>query len=398
MRSFDSAKSNTVNSMGYDDKFTFTFTEAVLYLALIVNLAYSLFYSVYSALYDYFTYIIFAFIVLLLVCGYKVKLRVQNIVKLIAFLALTTIIILINNSGLGLLNLIVWPIVIIYMIKNSNLSYNYINKLNVIFLVGWIFSIIASLSYSESYFEHFEMNYTGFNPNTVAIIIVFTCLFLILYVDNTSKSTFLKAIVYIISALALYRCKSRTSIIAFLAVILIEVFLKKLIIKSKKMAVIIMAAIIAAGIIFPFVYVTLFTKGIISYDTRILGKSIYTGRQYVWLNLWEYLQNNKEAYIWGTGYNETFYTGSFNLHNAYLMIFAQYGIFVLVIYLFYLFRSVLDMFGQINYISDVQFKCYQIILYVLIVGFGETILSYAPNMIFIATAIGIGCRERAEKY
>lgn len=303
----------------------------------------------------------------------------------------------INHSGFGLLSTIAWPIVLIYMLKNSSLSDNYINKFSFLFFIGWIFAVITSFNYSDSYFENFELNYTGLNPNTIAIIIVVTCLFIMLYMKNTTIQKPIKAFVYLISAYALYRTKSRTSIFAFAPVLLMEFFLKKRIVKSKKTAIIIMAAIIAGGIIFPVIYVNLFTKGIISYDAQIFGKRIYSGRQYIWLNLWEYLQNNKNAYIWGTGYNETFYIGSFNLHNSYLMIFAQYGIPILIIYLFYLFKSVLNMFGKSNYITDIQFTCYQILIYVLMVGFGETILSYAPNMIYIAIAIGIGCRERSEK-
>ena len=52
------------------------------------------------------------------------------------------------------------------------------------------------------------------------------------------------------------------------------------------------------------------------------------------------------------------------------------------------------MYNKSGNISDLQFKCYQIVVYVLIVGFGEGVLTYLPNMIFIAMAIGIGNREK----
>ena len=78
------------------------------------------------------------------------------------------------------------------------------------------------------------------------------------------------------------------------------------------------------------------------------------------------------------------------------MIFAQYGLPTLLVYLAYIIYSLAGMYGKSGQISDLQFKCYQILLYVLIMGFGETVLSYLPNLIFIAMAIGIGCRERLE--
>ena len=80
------------------------------------------------------------------------------------------------------------------------------------------------------------------------------------------------------------------------------------------------------------------------------------------------------------------------------MVFAQYGLPTFVVYLAYIFSSAAGMYGQSGRISDLQFKCYQILLYVLIVGFGETVLSSLPNLIFIAMAIGIGRRERLEVF
>lgn len=126
MKNFALAGSDIRESAACSGKITFTVVELILYLALIFNLAFCLFYPVYSAMHDYFPYIIFAFTLLLLICGYKVKLSIQNIIKLTAFLILAVAVIWINHSGFGLLSTIAWPIVLIYMLKNSSLSDNYI--------------------------------------------------------------------------------------------------------------------------------------------------------------------------------------------------------------------------------------------------------------------------------
>lgn len=380
-------------------KRTFSPSELIFYLALIIDIAYSVFYPVYSSLHDYYTYIIWMIILLLLFCGKKLKYSRRKTVGMVALIGMSVLAIRMNGSGMGVLIQIVWPLCIIYMFKNFHISDAYLSRINVLMMAGWILAVAGSLSYTNAYFEAFEQNVKqgGINPNTIAMIIVTTCFFLGLYMDGKSKSKSWKMIVYLISFAALYRTRARTSMVAFFAILMVELLLKRKIKRSKKLALLLIVLIIAAGIIFPFVYVGLYTNGIITYDTVFLGKRVFTGRQYIWANLWNYLQEHHGAFIWGVGYNTELYSrGTFNLHNAYLMVFAQYGLPILVAYLAYIIYSAAGMYGKSGRISDLQFKCYQILLFVLLVGFGETMLSYLPNLIFIAMAIGIGCHERLE--
>lgn len=377
----------------------FSPSELIFYLALMMDIAFSVFYPVYTALHDYYTYIIWIIIILMLACGKILRYSGLKILGLVAFIGMNIAAILVNGSGVGVIIFFIWPLCIIYMFKNLHLPDSYIGRINVLMMAGWILAIIGSLRYTDAYFEALEKNMyiEAINPNTIAIIIVTTCLFLGLYIDSKTKSKFQKILVYLLSFTALYWTRSRTSLIAFLAILMVELILKKKVEKSKKWALLLIAIVIAAGIIFPFIYVGLYTSGGVTYDTQFLGKRLFTGRQYIWINLWNYLQNNYGAFIWGIGYNTELYSrGSFNLHNAYLMIFAQYGLPTLLVYLAYIFHSTASMYGKFGRISDLQFKCYQTLLYVLIVGFGETVLTYMPNLIFIAMAIGIGCRERLE--
>ena len=380
---------------------SFTRTEVILYLALIINLLYSLFYPVYTALHGFYHIIVLVFAMLIFTAELKVKVNLNKAFMLVAFIGLTIAAILINHSGLGLVINIIWPLTIIYIFRNSRFSSNYLNKINLLMLVGWLIALLATFTYNEQFFANLEagIEMESVNPNTMAIIIVFTALFLELYIDSTSKSKFLKVLIYLVSLLALYRTRSRTSLVAFAVILLLEFLLKGKIRKSKKLGMLIPVTSIIAGIVSPFVYTLLFTQGIVSYHTLFLGKRIFTGRQYIWLNLWEYLQQHKNAFLWGVGYNTELYSrGTFNLHNAYLSIFAQYGIPLFVFYIWYILRSFSGMFNSYGKITDLQFKCYQVLVYVLIVGFGEGVLSYLPNMIFIAMAIGIGIREKSEAF
>lgn len=385
--------------IGHGIIFKVYLSELVFYLALIVNIMYSVFYPVYLSIHEYYTYMVWASAFLIFICRKKIRSNAIKIFGIVAFIAINSVIILVNGSGVGVLIQIIWPLCIIYMFKNLHLSDRYINRINILMIIGWLLSIIGSLSYTNVYFENFEQSaeLEGINPNTIAIIIVTTCLFLELYIEGKSKSRLLEILIYIISFLALLRTRARTSLVAFFIILVMEMILKKQIERSKKLSLLLITLVVVAGIIFPFIYVGLYMKGIITSDTLFLGKKLFTGRQYIWANLWHYLKENHAAFIWGVGYNTELYSkGTFNIHNAFLMVFAQYGLFTVLLYLAYIFYSTAKMYGKSKRISDLQFKCYQILIYVLIVGFGETVFSYLPNLIFIAMAIGIGYRERLE--
>lgn len=390
-----------MNGLNTRNMNTFTMTELLFYFALILNLSYSLFYPVYIALHSIYHIIILGIIIAIYVSERFLSLNRNKLFSLMVFFGATVAVIQINHSGLGLVINILWPLTIIYVFKNSNLTTRYLQRINNLMLVGWFVSLVSTFTYNEAYFANFEagIEVEGVNPNTMAIIIVFTALFLHLYVDSSYKPKLFKVAITLLSFIALYRTRSRTSLIAFVVILLMEFILKKKIKKSSKLGMAIPILIIALGIIFPFVYTYLYAQGIIGYHTLFLGKRIFTGRQYIWLSLWEYLQQHNNAWLWGVGYNTELYSrGTFNMHNAYVAIFAQYGIPLFICYISYILHSFKKMYNKYDNVSDLQFKCYQILIYILIVGFGEGVLSYLPNLLFIAMAIGIGNREKLEGF
>ena len=380
---------------------SFTRTELLFYCALILNLLYSLFYPVYTSLHSYYHIIVLAFTVAIYVAERFLDINLKRIFSLAGFFGLTIVAILINHSGLGLVINILWPLTIIYVFKNSKLTPRYLKRINFLMLAGWFVALISTFTYNDQFFANLEagIEVECINPNTMAINIVFTSLFLQLYMDRRFRYKFIKLAITFLSFIALYRTRSRTTLVAFAAILLMELVFKKQIKKSKALGMAVPILIIAAGIGFPFVYTLLFKQNIISYHTSFLEKRIFTGRQYIWLSLWEYLQQHKSAWLWGVGYTTELYSrGTFNMHNAYLSIFAQYGIPLLMCYIWYILHSFKKMYSKYERISDLQFKCYQILIYILIVGFGEGVLSYLPNMIFIAMAIGVGNREKLEVF
>lgn len=381
----------TANS---EKRAVFNRVELLFYGVLVFNSVYALSFPVYIALYEQYSKMIVALLALMFIAAGKVRIAANKAALLCGFVAVCLVNILVNHSGLGVLEYIVWPLSIVYFLKKLRLPGAYINRISLIMLVSWALSVAASFQYRNMAFED---GVAGINPNTVAVVISTSCLFIKLYLSKRYRSWLLYVPLYALSLFGLYQTRSRTSLIAFIAILLMELVLKKRIKRSRRLAMGIMVAVVAVGILVPFVYVAMFSSGRFTYNTLFLGKRLFSGRQYIWQNLWEYVRQHRIVYLVGTGYNTDFYSrGSFNLHNSYLMIFAQFGLPILAGYLYYVYRSVSGMYNMQGHISDIQFVCYQIIILVLIIGFSETILVYLPNLIYFAMALGIGQRERTE--
>ena len=99
-------------------------------------------------------------------------------------------------------------------------------------------------------------------------------------------------------------------------------------------------------------------------------------------------QNPKTIWI-GTGYNTDFYIKkSFNLHNSYMQIFAEFGIIVFLIYFLFLFY-VLSMAYKGGKISQNKRNYLMMGFFLLIVGYTETILINGTTLIFLVLSFGL---------
>ncbi len=363
---------------------------------IIVNLAIMLSYPVYAAINDYFHRYIFAFVVLMIVAGTKFEFSLMRIIGLVVFLGLGLLILKLNHSSLGAVFQFVWPLSIIYAIKNLDLSEYYAERINIIMSVAWVLAIFEAYRNTSTYFYETDLgNHAGMiNPNTTAIVIAGTCLFIGFYAEKITDSVWIKLFIYAVSLVGIHLTKSRGSLLALAVVIVVEFVFRNAIIRSRRFAVTLLTLAIFGGIAFPFIYIALYNTGILTLSTTFLGKRVFTGRQYIWNNVVEYMLANKQALLIGTGYNEElYYAGTFNLHNGYIQLFAQFGLPVLLVYMIYLICVVSGMFGEKKYLTHHQFMCYQIILLTVCIGYGETIFSYIQCMLFYVIALGIGCRE-----
>ena len=79
---------------------------------------------------------------------------------------------------------------------------------------------------------------------------------------------------------------------------------------------------------------------------------------------------------------------TFNLHNSYMQIFAEFGIIVFLIYFLFLFYVLARAYKD-GKISQNKRNYLMMGFFLLIVGYTETILVYGLTLIFLLLSFGL---------
>lgn len=388
-------KQNELSGLGPGE---YTLIEIIFYVVIGLNLGMLTYYPIFDLVYPYFRYIFMLALAGCFLLVGVVDMEDTHWVWVGLFFVLGALAITFNHSGYGLMIQFIWPLSIIYLLKYADMSDQYLDRLRIFFYISWVISVVSAYRISQTFFANQQMGIhtNNLNPNTVGIMITYTCLFLEAHLDGAGLTRSLKIPLVIISLAAVYVTHSRTCQAAFAAYLLMELLLKKTIMRSRKLAIIILCAVMIGGILFPVAYVQLFNAGVVTGDTEFMGKEAFSGRQGIWTNFWNYIQSNPISFLIGTGYNTSFYAlneGSFNLHNSYLQLFAIFGLPLLLMILGYIVTFVRNMYGNSGRISNVQFRCYQMILVIMTIAYTETILTYQLSMSLLALTLGICYRE-----
>ena len=373
-----------------------TVNEALFFGLLAVNLSMLLYRPAYNLFYEYFNRMAFVVIPMLLISMFYLEFNLLKATAFFIFLGLAYAVICINHSAIGVLVQFIWPLSIFFIVKYSKLSRYFIARVTAFMLAAWLISLYNA-RLSQEFFANAKIltRSIGINPNTVATVVVSSCLYLDMYIESAGRSKGLKLVLYAISLGAVLMTESRTSTIALVMMLMLELVFRGAIQHSKTLAVLLMVGVIVLGMVVPFLYTNMSRSDMVSYDTQFMGKTIYTGRQLIWANFFTSVAEHPETLIWGIGYtSELYYGGTFNLHNAYFQLIAQFGAPLFIMYMGYLMKIVYDMYGHRGQLSNIQFKCYQVVLMTMCIGWTEGVFSFEPTMIFFALALGIGSRRK----
>lgn len=290
--------------------------------------------------------------------------------------------IMVNGGGVGSVITFIIPFLLFTYISNVGLTDFQVKTIRIMCSIVLIYEFIFSFRYAENY-RFYALS--DVNPNTVGMYLMFTFMLWSALMDLSNRITIILFIIGLtMSLLGMYNCESRGTSFALIVYCLLILLPIKMI--SSKKIMILVIFIILGGTAFPFIYISLYRNGV---NFEMFGKTLYTGREGIWLNMFEAMNENFTAQIFGLGSKiELWQEHSLNVHNNYFNIIVNFGIIGYILYfsfilhiLYYLTKHYQD---RMIYKLTMMF-----VSSVLILGFTETTSLWAVIFVFVFISIGV---------
>jgi len=250
-----------------------------------------------------------------------------------------------TNGGLGSVPSLIFPLVLMCGLEYCRVDkyFDFILKAISLFVII-SFSLIIIVLFED--YSSFYEKYYYLNMNVIA------CLALTGFMTWSSLADYedWKDKILFVLLLSLTFCiidtmKGRTSLLGLVAYCIF--FFTPKIVFNKIFAVKWTVILIILGLFVPLLYIEFYKMNI---DLVIFGKNLYTGRESVWANLFNQLEQRGIAgLMFGIGSHADIYDGTFDAHNSYYSIIGCFGIIGFIIYLVFFISKIKAAF---NYLED----------------------------------------------
>lgn len=182
---------------------------------------------------------------------------------------------------------------------------------------------------------YFFTSKKGYNPNTLGQVTYILMIYVVIFLSSKKFKIITIPVAIILSCTTIIESKSRGSLLAFILFVMLYYLVPRKLLKSKFIYYGLCLGLTIGSIIFTIVYVHLWKEGI-AFKTLDSTKSLYSGRQSIWYELFGMIKAHP---FWGVGshYKLTAFS-SFNCHNSMLNIVSVYGIPIFIYYLYLFFN------------------------------------------------------------
>lgn len=279
-------------------------------------------------------YVSFIILTVLLLVNIK-KYSKNQLLLVIIIMLISTFSLIMNEGGLGslvsLYNLLI-GILVFSHIKISNK-----NKIIIIVMMSLLFVKYCYLSVNN-YFNN--IYYNGFNSNTVAQIIMFSCLVISSFMRSKKCKKIYIVLLNIVTAYFILKAQSRGALLGIIVYVIFLLIDRKKVKKSEIEFIFIL--IILIGTIFPIVYANMYKNGV-NFEIPLINKSLYSGREAIYLDIFNAFKDNKISIFTGIGSNfQLTHYATLNAHNMYLGLLVNFGIFSYIFVIIYLLLILLN--------------------------------------------------------
>lgn len=348
----------------------------IILLQIIISTLLIFYYPVFKTYTVYAVYINSALISISLILNKKIQ--KWTLGYLTISLAYMLISISINGGGFGSVLTYAISILALEMISSLNVSDD-VEKFLHFFMALCIFLLLFdSVKYTTN-FEYYE--YNDVNPNTIGMWVLYA---FCIYICTTKKRhIILDLLILIVSVTALINVESRGTLIALISFCALSMMPTKFF--RKKIVIILICIITALGIVFPFFYLNLYRSG---FELTFMNKSLFTGREGLWIRALGYLSQNPSGWYVGLGSKVELWDAATNVHNSYFGIIVNFGIIGLILYFLFISYFVIKVSRYCNYNKEIKNWFCMFISTNLVLGFTETSVFW--SVIFILANIGLG--------
>ena len=366
-------------------KITIYHQEFVLCLVYLINALVLYFPKIYDAIYPFYDYISIVLILISLFASRILEIRKSSVLLMILIVIAGLLCARFSMLPLGDAFSVIWFCTLFFTFSQFMVSDAERKLFFGVNFFLWLYLIIYAVIYHNRFGQMF--NYVTYNdtlnPNTVASGIIQFNVLMGVYL-RAKKKVKLEGIFFIISIIGILLCDARSSIVFYLASILICLIGEKKKKNKVRFLKVCVIAIIILGFVFPLAWSM--TASAYNTSTMFLGKRLFTGRERIWANFFNFLSQHKDSFFWGTGKNkELFWYNVFNLHNSYLQFFAQFGLIASVLFWGFIY------FKMTCYPDCLLQKLhgYNIfMIYSLLLGIMETNFTYMLSIPFICYSLG----------
>lgn len=295
------------------------------------------------------------------------------------------------DGGLGSVITFVTPLVMLVMFQNLDFSEKTAKFLCLFAAAGVLLLYANSLKYAGEG-NYIEYSLTEINPNTFGMFTMF--FFMIVSVCGNFrklKGKLFLAALFVFAVLGMYNYESRGTTISLCCYLLLCIFPKKTF--AKRRFVFLTVAVIAAGTVFPFVYLHLYESG---YSMEVFGKTLYTGREMLWSRMFSLMRGDTFKMLFGMGSKTVLWENDLNVHNNFFNIIVNFGIVGYVVYYFFILKNIVRL-SKYMAIPTVRKGLFMFLCSALVLGFTETttLWSVIFSFVYFGLAVAGGeCRKQ----
>ena len=305
----------------------------------------------------------------------------KSILFLLTFTFYMFISVYYNSGGIG--SVLTFAMSVLSLELLSEIDFDDKDNSYLICLSG-IMVILLFLA-SFQYGNGGSFDYEGLiNPNSLAVVINYS--FSIFLCTNNKKNVFNKSlnlILFIIAFLALINCEARGAFVSLFCFFILLVIPRKLI--NGKTIFFLTLAIIIIGTMIPLIYLYLYSQNVqIGY---VLNKSLFTGRQAIWIEAFAIFGDNIWNWLLGIGSKVKLWEYATNLHNAYLTAIVDFGIVGYILYFGFILKYIRTVCRSVRNNREIQKWLFLYLSLGLVQGFTET--SIFSSTLFVLSNFGL---------